>query len=159
MTGKDTAFEWVTGRKETAAHKRNRILCVIAFFVFLILGILKVTILFLGPLIVWAVLAIYMYRNRDIEYEYNYSMGEFSVYRIANSVRRKQLFFCTLDEILYAVKGADEHRPVLSYYYKGDRVYTLQVSNERGQNGVLIEMDTRFLEVLKQQQKVRGTAD
>ena len=156
MTAKDSTFEWVASGRESEKHKRNRIYLIAAFIAFLAASIVTRGLVYIVLAMIFGVLTVRSKNSREIEYEYSYQMGEFQIFCISNASRRKKVFSCNMDQIQYARKGVDDHTSILPYYFHKDTAWTLQVNNNRGQNGVVIEQpDPRFVELLEQARKVR----
>lgn len=156
MTEKNSAFEWVASGRESRKHQKNRIYLVAAFIAFLAASIVTRGLIYIVLAIIFGVLTVRSRNSREIEYEYSYHMGEFQIFCISNATRRKKVFSCNLEQIQYAVKGLDDHTSTLQYYFHRDKAWTLQVNNNRGQNGVQIEEpDPRFIEILEAERKVR----
>ena len=156
MNLKNSRFEWVCKNGESTGQKFLRIFAQWGCIIF---GLLTISFFWYIPfLIITAICAtiwIIRYRNRNIEYEFDYFSGDLTIFRISNGIRRKKKFACTFDNINYIKKGLDNQTPAKKFYFDPEAVYTMQVNNSDGNGILLIEADERFVQILDQERKLR----
>lgn len=156
MNLKNSRFEWMCKTSESTGHKFLRIFAQWGCIIF---GLLTIFLMWYIPfLIVTALCAvawILLYRNRNIEYEFDYFSGDLTIFKISNGTRRKKKFACTLDNIDYIKKGLDDHTSTRKFYFDPEAVYSMQVNNSDGKSVLLIEADERFIQILDQERKLR----
>lgn len=156
MNLKNSRFEWMCRRSESAAGKFLRIFAQWCFIIFGLMTILLFwSIPFLIITVLFAVLWLVLLFQSRAEYEFDYLAGDLEIYKITNRARRKRKFFCTLDNIDYLRKGRDETTPTKKFFFHPDEVYTMQVNIPDGKAVLLIEADERFIQLLDQERKLR----
>lgn len=88
---KDVYVEWMVKKERSFVDKLIRILCVAALVICGLLFVLTANIVMFIVAIVIAVLAYFGFIHTDVEYEYVYITGEFSIDRILSRSKRKRI--------------------------------------------------------------------
>lgn len=156
MNLKNSTFEWLCKGGETSLKRAIRIAAQFTCILFGIMGIILFWYLpFMLIALLFGLVWFFLYRERKIEYEFSYIMGDLDIFKISNGARRKKKFHCTLDDIDYIRKGIDNHSSVVSFYFNPELAYTMQVSVPEGKKNILLETEERFIQLLKQEHKLR----
>ncbi|MEG0961880.1 MAG: hypothetical protein RSD28_09080 [Lachnospiraceae bacterium] len=155
MNLKNTTFEWMCKGEETRGKMFLRIAAQWACILFGLVAIVMMYIPFIIFALAFGAGWFFLYRNKKVEYEFNYMMGDFEISKITNGNRRKKKFQCTLDEISNIKKGMDNQTPKLDFYMDPEQVYTMQVQTSAGTKYVRIEVEERFIQILDQEHKLR----
>lgn len=156
MNLKNSRFEWMCAGSESALRKVLRIFSQCACIIF---GLMTIALMWYIPTliitVICAVIWIVLFRNRRLEYEFEYFSEELVISKIFNASRRKKKFTCTLDQISYIQKGTNEARPTKKFYFDPEKIYTMKVTNSAGENTIWFEADERFVQILDNERKLR----